>query len=503
MTDSRNFEDPTADKLETQSGDPARSNNSDAPEVETEDFASMLESYGAIESLRVQVGDKVGGKIIHATADTFFVQISPTQEAFILKSELVDAHDKLSLGLGDEIEGFIYTKRGGIELRRKIGGDSIDIVMLEQAKNKQIPIEGTVTGTNKGGLEVAIGGPRGFCPISQADINFVEDAQAMVGQTYEFLIAEVKENGRNVVLNRKALLQAARKEKASTLLAELEVGQRRKVRVTRLAKFGAFADLGGIDGLIPISELSYGNVQSTEDAVKEGDDLEVEIMRIEEDPKRPGQPRIGLSLKAVLPDPFIAHADKLHEGSSFEGKVVRVQKFGAFVELFDGVQGLIHISEMSDRRIRHPRDVVTEGDTVSVRVVSFDPEQRRVGLSMRETPKDVDTSSIRIGARVKGTVERIESYGLFVSLADGGKALLPAAETGTTRGTDLLREFPIGTELELSVIAIDEQGRIKVSKTARDQEEERSVAEAYNRSQSGNGKGFGTLGDLLKIKRNK
>jgi len=477
----------------------------DTPEA-TEDFAAMLAEHGELKSLRLQLGDKVTGRVIHITQDAVFVELSPTQEAVISRVELEDSDGELTVEIGGEVEAFVAALRNGIELRRKlVGGDGIDVLMLEQAREKQVPIEGTVTGVNKGGLEVTIGGARGFCPISQADIDFVEDPQEFVGKTFEFIVKAVKENGRNVVISRRALLEARRKEQAKDVLRDLEVGQRRKVRVSRLLSFGAFVDLGGIDGLIPISQLGYGNVESVEDVLTEGEEVEVEVMRIEEDPDHPGKPRIALSLKATLPDPFVAHADQFLEGTTLEGKVVRLQPFGAFVELLPGVQGLVHISEMADRRIRHPSDVVEEGQTVTVRVLGVDPEKKRISLSLREAPTPappVGEGHMQIGAAVQATVDRIERFGVFVKLAGGGTALLPAAETGTPRGTDLAKVFPEGTELDVTIIAIDDQGRVKVSKTARETADERAVVDSFNRSQGG-GKGLGTFGDLFKDKLQK
>ncbi len=474
----------------------------DAPDG-TEDFAAMLEAQGALESLRLQIGDKVAGRVIHTTQDSVFVQLSPTQEAVIARAELEDADGELTVSDGDEVEAFVSGLRDGIELRRKLGGEGVDVILLEQARETQMPVEGTVTGVNKGGLEVTIGGARGFCPISQVDVDFVQDAHEFVGKTLEFLIKDIKENGRNVVVSRRALLEARREEQAKAVLADLEVGQRRTVRVSRLASFGAFVDLGGIDGLIPISQLSFGNVESVDQVLQEGDEVEVEVMRIEDDPDRPGKPRIALSLKATLPDPFVAHAADLFDGATLEGRVVRLQKFGAFVELFPGVQGLVHISEMADRHIRHPSDVVAEGDTVTVRVLGVDTEQQRVSLSLREAeaPRPpVGEGHLRVGAPVRGTVERVERFGVFVKLDGGGKALLPAAETGTPRGTDLAKAFPEGSTHDLTVVAIDDQDRIKVSRKAREQADERAVVDSFNQSQSAGGSGLGTFGDLFKDK---
>ncbi|MEE8407966.1 MAG: S1 RNA-binding domain-containing protein [Myxococcota bacterium] len=470
------------------------------PLEEGEDFAAMLDAHGGLDSKKLTPGDKVDVKVIHVAKDAVFCEVSPAQEGVLPLADVTGEDGTVTVASGDRLEVFVVSVKGGIELRRKLGKDAIDIDMLEQARDHAVPIEGTVTGVNKGGLEVAIGGARGFCPIGQADIVYVEEPASFVGKTFEFLVKEVREGGRNVVLSRRALLEAQRKVKAEQTLATLEVGARVRGRVSRLLDFGAFVDLGGIDGLIPLSELSWTNVDSVRDVLSEGDEVEVEVLRIEDDPKRAGQKRIGLSFKIAQPDPFVVHAADFKEGAELQGRVARVEKYGAFVELIPGVQGLVHISELSHSRVRHPSDVVQVGDTVSVRVTGVEPEERRISLSMKEARGAASGPAPAPGGRVTGIVNRIERYGVFVELSDGRQALLPAGETGTQRGTDLSREFPLGTELQLQIVDIDERGRIKVSKTARDAADERAMLDEYNREQPGGGSGFGTLGDLLKSK---
>ncbi len=475
----------------------------DLPQEEGDDFAAMLDAHGGLDSKKLQPGDKVDVKVIHVAKDSVFCEVSPTQEGVMPLTDVMDEDGEVTVAPGDVLSLYVVNVKGGIELRRKLGKDAIDIDMLEAARESALPIEGTVTGVNKGGLEIAIGGARGFCPIGQADIVYVEDPASFVGKTLEFLVKDVREGGRNVVLSRRALLEAQRKLIADKTLATLEVGDRVRGKVSRLLDFGAFVDIGGVDGLIPISELSYASVESVREILTEGQEVEVEVLRIEDDPKRAGQKRIGLSYKAVQTDPFVTHADDFKEGAELQGRVMRIEKYGAFVELFPGVQGLVHVSELSQARVRHPSDVVQEGETVSVRVLGVKPDERRIALSMKEARAAASGPEPTPGRQVTGTVNRIERYGVFAELTDGRSALLPAAETGTPRGTDLSREFPIGTELQLQIVEIDDRGRIKVSKTARDAADERALLTDYNRDQPGGGSGFGTLGDLLEIKLKK
>lgn len=467
---------------------------------ELESFADLLEKEGGFDNVRLAVGDRVEARVIQISRDTVFCELSRSQEGALPIEEVSDEEGNVTVSVGETLEVFVVRLGDTIELGRRLGRGQVDIGTLEAARENGVPLQGTVTGVNKGGLEVQVAGTRGFCPVSQIDVGFVEDPQEFMGKTLSFIVREVKENGRNVVLSRRALVERERKEAARKLSAELQEGQRRRGKVVRVVDFGAFVDLGGIDGLVPIGELAHHDVDKVSELVKVGDEVEVEVRRIEEDPKHAGQLRVSLSMKAVAPDPFDAMAAELNEGQWREGKVVRLDTFGAFVELAPAVQGLVHISEMADRRIGHPREVVSVGDAVRVRVLGVDLERRRISLSLKGEPREeARGAEPRVGDTVTGKVQRIERYGVFIGLGDSGRALLPAAESGTPPGTDLRQAFPLGREVTAVVINVDEQGRVKVSCKALEDAEERAALADFNRSQgsAGSGKGFGTLGDLL------
>ncbi len=485
---------------------PTRSNDSHAPSHDEnsgaengEDFASMLAEEGKLKPLKLHVGDKVSAKVIHVAKESVFFELSRAQEAVMPRQELLDADGKLTVKVGDRVEAFVLRLGDGITLSRKLGKDNLDAGLLEDAQRAGMPIEGQVTGVNKGGLEVMVGNVRAFCPMKAIDLGFVETPEQYVGKTLAFVVREVREGGRNVVLDRRALLEAERDAKGDKLLQTLAVGQRLRGKVTRLQPFGAFVDLGGVDGLIPASELSHARVR-VEDVLKVGDEVEVDVLKIEPDPKdKTGRrPRIALSLKATQQDPWVAHAGALTEGQTLAGKVMRLEKFGAFVELFGGVEGLVHVSELSDKRVRHPSDVAAVGQAVSVRVLGVDLVQRRIALTLKDAPPVPDQAPV-VGLKVSGKVERHERFGVFVNLDGGlGSALLPAAESGTPPGTDLVRVFPMGSTVEAQIIAVDERGRLKISKRAREQAEERDVVAEFNRAQGGGG--LGTLADRFKQK---
>lgn len=508
------------------------------PDEDIGNFAAMLAETGPIDRKELRVGDKVKATCVHIGTDSVFFEISKTQEAHINIAEVLDEEGNVKIKLGEKIDAFVVGLSEGILLSTKIGKDQIDVGMLESARAAGMPVQGTVAAVNKGGLEITLGGTaRGFCPLGQIDANFVENPQALIGKTMSFIVKEVKENGRNVLLSRRALVEREKREKAEKTLLTLAVGQQIQGIVTRLQPFGAFVDIGGLDGLIPMSELGWGHVKEASDVVKVGDGVTVEVKKIDFDTQKAGMPKIGLSLKATQADPFIHHLNDLFPGALLVGTVKKLEQFGAFVELWQGVQGLVHISEISDRRIPHPKDVLNVEEKVQVRVLDVDEGARRISLSMREAPPpreeiEAQQSEARTretqrrktygrGTMVEGTVDRIESYGVFVTLdpldttatnegaptAKPASALMPASESGTPRGADLRKAFPLGTKLSLLIIEVDERGRLKVSKTAREQAEERALVAQYNTGGGakggGAGTGLGTFADLLKGKLGK
>jgi small subunit ribosomal protein S1 len=278
--------------------------------------------------------------------------------------------------------------------------------------------------------------------------------------------------------------------------------------VTSVRDFGAFVDLGGIEGLVHVSELSHQRVAHAQDAVKVGQKVRVQVLRIEKDEK--GHERIALSLRALEQDPWQAARPQLQEGARLQGKVARLQPFGAFVELFPGVDGLVHVSALSDRHVQHPREVVKEGDTIWVQVESVDDKSKRVGLRRiseeeAQAPAAAPAQKVaavrrpRVGDVVDAKVDRVEAYGVFVSWPEG-KGLVPNAELGTPRGSDNKKTVPVGTAFKAQIIDVDDRGRYRLSRTAAERSEGRAEYEAYRRKAPPPGKGFGTLGDLLRAK---
>jgi small subunit ribosomal protein S1 len=469
---------------------------------DTGDFAAMLDEEAPIKRLDVEVGSRVRARLIYMSKDTGFFALGPKHEGVMPMAELRDDAGNSTVKIGDTVDAYVVNINETIHLSKKVGRFAADLGMIEEAKAKKIPIEGKIISINTGGAQVSLVGVKAFCPMGQMDLNFVENPTSLIGKTFSFLVTQVA-GGRNILLSRRAFLERERAEKARERLQTLKVGDRVTGSVARTADFGAFVDLSGIEGLIPASELGFGHGVKVEDRVKVGDVVTVDVMRIEADPKRQGQMRISLSLKAALPDPFETYGQYLVAGTSLEGKVARLEAFGAFVSLFDGIDGMIHISELSEQRVRHPSEVLKIGDPITVRILNVDFDKRRISLSLRENVERAGqiggASMLKRGDKVEGVVERVERYGVFVKLGSGHTALLPASESGYPHGIDLGKPFSIGTSVPLMVIDIDDRSRVRVSKIAREKAEEQALVKSFT-AKTGSHRGFGTLGDLFRAK---
>src|SRR6266849_5878941 len=361
-------------------------------EAGDEDFAALLAASEGkrTHDRRVAAGDVVRGRVIAVGATTAFVAVGGKAEATIELAEFRDpATGEVQLHEGDEIEATVVddgTRSGSIVLKRVAGRGGHVPGEIEQAFAHGIAIEGLVTGENKGGYDVQIGSVRAFCPGSQIDRRRVEGAQ-YVGQRLRFRITKLEAGGRNVVVSRRQVLEEEAAEQAQAVWAELRVGAVVAGTVTSLRDFGAFVDLGGVEGLIHVSGLGHSRAAHPSDVLQVGQRVEAQVVKLEPDPKG-GRGRVGLSLRALAPDPWMTAAERFPAGASVRGTVRRLEQFGAFVELAPGIDGLVHVSRLAlDRRVSHPRQIVSIGDTVDVTVVGLDLVKQRIGLSMVERAK--------------------------------------------------------------------------------------------------------------------
>ncbi len=349
----------------------------------------------------------------------------------------------------DAAEGLLILARKG-STATNVSWDNLEVGQI---------VEGTVTGTNKGGLELDVKGMRAFMPAGQVEIFHVPDLTDFVGQKLQAEVTKFEPREKNMVLSRRNVLGRAREEAKVKLLTELEEGQIRRGTVRSVMDFGAFVDLGGVDGLLHVSEMTFrrGRQNATE-FVKVGDVLDVKVTRIDKDTGK-----LSLSLKQALgTDPWADAATKYAPGTEVTGRIVKVESFGAFVEVGEGFEGLLPVSEMSYQRIRHPSDVVKEGDTVRLVVLSIDPAQRRVSFSLKQAgPDPWKTVAERYsqGMTVEATVTRLTDFGAFVELEPGLEGLVHVSELSNQRvrtPADVVKE---GQTVAVRVMDVDGEGR--------------------------------------------
>lgn len=352
-------------------------NKMGAEEAEGKSFAELLEERPPDQGW-LKPGDKVEAVIVKLTPEWVFLDLGGKSEGYLDARELQDAEGQVTVKEGDTISAYFLSSRHNEKLfTTRIGAGEAGRAYLEDAWRNGIPVDGTVEKEVKGGFEIKIAGSvRGFCPYSQMGRARVEDPAAVIGQALSFKIMEYGEKGRNIVLSNRVLLEEERRKEKEALKASLSEGMIVTGTVVSILDFGAFVDIGGIQGLLPVSEVGWDRVADLKEVLSVGQQLEVAVIRLD-----PAKDRLTLSLKKTLPDPWGDVEQRYPAGSLHSGKVARLTKFGAFVTLGPGVDGLVHISKLgAGKRISHPRDVVTEGQILEVKVEAVDSGKKRLSL---------------------------------------------------------------------------------------------------------------------------
>ena len=484
---------------------------------EKEEFARMME-----ESLAPKFhkeGETVEGTIVALGAEVAFVDIGGKGEATIDIEELVDPDSEVQVKVGDTVKAVVVSTVGGLRLSHKLARGALTRQRLNDAFRAGLPVEGRVEKAIKGGYEVRVGGQRAFCPISQIDARFTADPSVHVGQAYTFRIIECKEDGKELVVSRRAFLQEEESEKAEAIRRAVVVGAVLPGRVASVMAYGAFVDFGGgVQGLLHVSEMGWLRVENPTDVVRPGDTITVKVLRVGDDGK------ISLGLKQLQADPWSTVAEKYKVGQALTGKVTRVADFGAFVELEPGIEALAHVSAFAPTGKRDGwKAAVPPGAAVAVEILNIDLEKKRIGVAVLEAgtvraegaaaaggaagsvaPQPQPRVEIVAGTRLTGKVERHERYGVFVFLAPGRTGLIHLSETGVDREGDLPKAFPLGSDVEVMVLEVDPAGRrIQLSRKAvleaREKREVREYAEQQDQAQA---ESFGSLSDKLRAAMN-
>ncbi len=468
-------------------------------EDQEEDFAALFEASSERKDDRVQRDSKIVGTIVSIGDEWIFVDIGGKTEGVIAREELLDKSGHLDLDVGDSLTAYVVsTKEGEIQLSVKMTSAASDEA-IRDAFRSGVPVEGLVNAERKGGYTVTVLGKQAFCPYSQMDLQSSNSPDAYIGQRFTFRIHEYSERGRNIVVSRRDILEEERLQKVAQLRQTLKPGDTITGTVQNLTNFGAFVDIGGVQGLIPMSELAWYRVEAVSDILSPGESVTVRILDLDWEKNR-----ISLSRKHTIEDPWTTVGQRYREQETAEGTVTRLMNFGAFVQLEAGIEGLIHISNLGmGRRINHPSEVLNQGDRVNVKIISVDGDARRMGLELMraDTEEPEETGpELHSGDIIEGIVDSVKDYGVFVGFPGGKSGLLHVSQIEDGRSGDLRRRFPVGSQIQTQVLAIDtDSGKISLSvKTLKKKDEDVNFKD-YASVKEGRTT-FGTLGDLLKNK---
>jgi small subunit ribosomal protein S1 len=438
-------------------------------------FAEMFaqQEEGEDDRKLLEPGRRVSVRVVAVTTDTIFVSTGSKVDGIVDREEM-EADGELCCRVGDMLDLYVVNvSPQEVKLSRILRGSG-SLNALEEAREAGLPVEGKVTGLVKGGYAVEVMKRRAFCPLSQMDLRPAGDPEAHTGKLYPFLITRLEKGGRNMVLSRRALLEREQAENLESLLADLHEGDVREAVVTRLAPFGAFLELApGVDGMAHLSELSWSRIGRADEVVSVGDRVRVKILGISEAKKGP---RISLSLRRVSGDPWKEAAERLVPGDVVGGKITRTAPFGAFVEVLPGIEGLLHLSELSyEKRVARAEDMLAAGDRVAVKIKEVDVEKRRVSLSLRDVagdPWETVRESLPLDADLTGTVEKRAPFGLFITLSPGISGLLPNAVIHASPARKSLERLAPGDAVSVRAKEIDMEKRRISLVPAGDPEEE-------------------------------
>jgi small subunit ribosomal protein S1 len=445
--------EPAADEPAAEAAAPAQA----APEMSEEE--QMSELYE--ESLRrVQEGEVVKGRIVSITKDYVMVDIGYKSEGQIPIAEFTGPDGEITAQVGDQVEALLETREdeeGPIMLSKNKASRIKVWEEISYAYHNDATVEGTIVAKVKGGLSVDLGGILAFLPGSQVDLMPVRHTDHLIGQTTTFNVLKFNRKRRNVVLSRRSLLEKAKEDAKATLLATLEEDKVVEGVIKNITDYGVFVDLGGLDGLLHITDLSYGRIRHPADLFKVGDTISVKVLSFDRDKER-----ISLGLKQLAADPWSMVQERFPIGHRVTGKVVSLTDYGSFVELEAGVEGLIHISEMSwTRKIRHPNQILTVGDVVEVVVLELDPQRKRISLSLKQVepnPWEVIGEKYPVGSVIEGKIKNITDFGIFIGIDEGIDGLVHISDISWTKRFKHPSElYKKGQTVQAKVLYIDKE----------------------------------------------
>ena len=462
---------------------------------EEENFADLFESY-LTDNKDLNVGDKINGEIIAIGDRNIFIDTGTKTDGVVEKNELKDKDGEIPYQIGDTLELYIISMdEGEIRLSKSISGAGSERLLYDAYKN-HIPVEGKVIEDCKGGFKVSITKKIAFCPISQIDLKYVETPDEYIGATFDFLITKIEDRGKNIIVSRRDLLKKQQEAAKKEFFKNVKPDDILDGKVKTIMPYGTFVEIyPGIEGLVHISELSWSRVAHPDEIVKLNDVIKVKILNIDKDSSK-----ISLSAKQVTGDPWETVHTKFKNGDKTEGRVTRCADFGAFVEIDPGIEGLVHISEMSYRkRILKAEDLVSPGDRIFVTIKEVDPINRRISLSMKDAEGDpwIDIEKkYSTGQVVSGRIEKKERFGFFVVLEPGITGLLPKSKINAAQNPSEIEKLKNDDTLLVKIEEIKTKER-KISLSIGNEVSATEWKTYASDEKSSSGGSLGDLGEKL------
>ena len=429
-----------------------------------ENFADLFEASLARQEMRQ--GEVITAEIVRVDQNFVVVNAGLKSESYIERDEFLNDQGEIEIKVGDFVQVAIEQLENGFgetRLSRERAKRVAAWNALEMALNDGSLVTGTITGKVKGGLTVMANGVRAFLPGSLVDLRPVKDTAPYEGKSFEFKVIKLDRKRNNVVVSRRAVLEASVGEEREALLANLKEGSIVKGVVKNITDYGAFVDLGGIDGLLHITDLAWRRVRHPSEVLAVGDEVQAKILKFDQEKNR-----VSLGLKQLGEDPWSGISRRYPQGTRLFGKVTNLTDYGAFVEIEQGIEGLVHVSEMDwTNKNVHPSKVVQLGDEVEVMILEIDEERRRISLGMKQcvaNPWDDFSMNHKKGDKVRGAIKSITDFGVFIGLPGGIDGLVHLSDLSwSTPGEEAIRNFKKGDEVEAVVLAIDtEKERISL-----------------------------------------
>jgi len=434
-----------------------------AKESSMEDFATVLENFEAAQTEIAALEHKtITGTVVKLTPTHVVVDIGAKSEGLVPIAQALDPKGEPRFKPGDEILVVVEhgeTEEGYPKLSHERARKSHSWDVIEKAHREKTSITGTVVDRVKGGLSVDLGGVVAFLPGSQVDVRPAHNLDNMKGEKLEVQVIKLNKKRGNVVVSRKAILDEQLAEERNKTLAGLEEGAVLTGTVKNLTDYGAFVDLGGIDGLLHITDMSWGRLTHPRDLVHVGDEIHVKVLKFDKEKQR-----VSLGFKQLTPDPWLDAAERYPVGAHVKGRVISVTDYGAFVELEQGIEGLVHVSEMTwSKRMKHPSKIVNVGDQVETVVLNVNPSERRISLGLKQlekNPWDTLHEKYPVGAVVEGRVRNLTDFGAFIEVEDGIDGLVHVSNMSWTKRVKHPSEVvKKGDKIKASVLAIEPQNR--------------------------------------------